>query len=115
MAKVLTLNASGNIEELEISTGGGGGNSIIGNAVLNFGNENDIAFLTIANTSLTNLNIKSFSFLPQETAETSLDDFSLNGVSFSIENIVNNVSFDIRGTSTNSASGNYTVKYLIQF
>jgi hypothetical protein len=90
-------------------------NSIIGNAVLNFGNENDIAFLTIANTSLTNSNIKSFSFLPQETTETSLDDFSLNGVGFSIENIVNNVSFDIRGTSTNSASGNYTVKYLIQF
>lgn len=115
MAKVLTLNASGGIEEVEISTGGGGGNSIFGNAVLDFGNENDIAFLTVANASLTNTNIKSISFLPQETTETSLDDFSLNGVSFSIENIVNNVSFDIRGTSTKGASGNYAVKYLIQF
>lgn len=113
MAKVLTLNANGNIEEVDISTGGG--NSISGTAVLNFAIENDIAILTVANTSLTNANIKSVSFLPQETTETSLDDFSLNGVSFSVENIVNNVSFDIRGTATSSASGNYTVKYLIQF
>ena len=108
MAQIADIN--GNLVE-----SGGGGNSISGTAVLNFEIENDIAILTVENTSLTNANIKSVSFLPQETTETSLDDFSLNGVSFSVENIVNNVSFDIRGTSINNASGNYTVKYLIQF
>lgn len=113
MAKVLTLSTDGKVVEQDIALGTG--SLISGTAILNFGNENDIAVLTIANTSLTNANIKSISFLPQETAETSLDDFSLNGVSFSVESIVNNVSFDIRGLATNSASGNYTVKYLIQF
>jgi hypothetical protein len=115
MAKVLSLANDGRIVEVDIATGGGGGNLISSNAVVNFGNENNNAFLTIANASLTNANISGFSFIPQETAETSLDDFSLNGVSFSVQNIIDNVSFDIVGMALNEASGNYTVKYLITY
>ena len=31
----------------------------------------------------------------------------------SIENIINNVSFDIRGNAGQNASGNYTLNYII--
>ncbi len=34
---------------------------------------------------------------------------------FNIENIVDNVSFDITGSSGNNATGNYTIKYLITY
>jgi len=87
---------------------------ISGTAVLNFSSETDYVVMTVLNTLITNTGIKNVTFIPQETLVTSLDDFSLNGVSFSIENIVDNVSFDIRGTSINNASNNYTIKYLIQ-
>jgi hypothetical protein len=93
---------------------GGGDTSISGTTVLNFGNETDSVTLTINNASITNTNIKNISFIPKETSETSLDDFSLNAINFNIENIVNNTSFDIRATAINNASGNFTVKYLIQ-
>jgi hypothetical protein len=96
------------------TTPSGGGVSIISaNAIIDFGNENNSAFITISNAVLTNSNILGYSFIPKDTAETSLEDFSLNGVSFSIQNIIDNVSFDIVGTALNEASGNYTVKYLI--
>ena len=81
--------------------------------VLNFLKENDKSSVTVFNSSITNLNIKAISFIPIETAETSLDDFSLNGLNFSVVNIVDNTSFDIIGTAINNASGNYTIKYII--
>lgn len=109
MATVLTLSASGRIEEQQVSVG----SSIVGTAIVNFGNENSSAITTILNAVLTNSSVQGASFLPQETSETSLDDFSLNGVTFNIENIIDNVSFDIRGTAINDASGNFTVKYII--
>jgi hypothetical protein len=93
--------------------GSGGVTILSGTSILNFGNENDYIKLTISDALITNTNVKSFSFIPQETSETSLDDFSLNGVSFTIANIINNTSFDIIGTASNEASGNYTIKYLI--
>ena len=111
MAKVLTLSSTGKIEEQDVSLG----LSLTGTAIINFGSENDSAVLTISNALITNSNIKSYSFIPQDTTATSLDDFSLNAVTFSIENIIDNTSFDIRGTAINSASGNYTVKYLITY
>ena len=111
MATVLTLSTTGRIEEQNVSLG----SSIIGTAIVNFGNENNSAFTTINNNSLTNANILSYSFIPQGTTETSLEDFSLNGVTFSIQNIIDNVSFDIVGSAVNDASGNYTVKYLIAY
>jgi hypothetical protein len=55
--------------------------------------------------------VKGFSVVPTETTATSLDDFKLNGVSFNIENIVDNVSFDIRASAQNDASGVYTATY----
>lgn len=111
MAKVLTLSTDGKIEEQEVSLG----SSLNGTAIINFGSENDSAILTISSALIANANIKGYSFVPQETTATSLDDFSLNGVTFVIENIIDNTSFDIRGTAVNSASGNYTVKYLITY
>ncbi len=90
-----------------------GSTVISGTAVLNFGNEGDSVVLTVLNGTILNSSITSVSFIPIETTETSLDDFNLNGVTFSIENIIDGVSFDIRGTAQNNATGNYTVKYLI--
>lgn len=94
---------------------GGGDSLITGSTILDFGNEEGVAIATIANTTLTNALFKGYSFLPIETPETSLDDFSLNGVSFNIENIIDNTSFDIRGTALNNASGNYTINYTIKY
>jgi hypothetical protein len=111
MTKVLTLNTSGLIIEQDISLV----YSLVGTAVIDFGIENDSSSLIVNTALITNSNIKGYSFLPQETTETSLDDFSLNGVSFTVEKIIDNVSFAIRGTAINSASGNYTLKYLITY
>ena len=110
-AKVLTLSTSGKIEEQNVILS----SYISDTAVIDFGNESNSAFNVEFSDYLTNDNILSCSFFPQETSGTSLDDFSLNGVSFNIENIIDNVSFDIRGTAINGASGNYTVKYLITY
>jgi hypothetical protein len=89
------------------------GSSISGVAILNFGNEEDAAIVTVLNVDITPSNLRLVTFVPQETVETSLDDFKLNGVSFNIENIISNTSFDVRGTALNGASGNYTVNYYI--
>jgi hypothetical protein len=86
---------------------------ITGIEVFNFNFEDDNIVKTILNTQITNSRFLSFNYLPQETSETSLDDFNLNGVSFNIENIIDNTSFDIRATAINSASGNYTIKYIV--
>jgi len=112
------LSDSGNLKETTIqdilNLVPAGPTYITGTAVIDFGNENDCAVTTVSNASITNTGLKSCSFVPQDTTATSLDDFSLNGVSFSIENIVDNTSFDVRGTAVNNASNNYTIKYLIQ-
>jgi hypothetical protein len=94
---------------------GSSSNYIKGTANIDFGNESSSSILTINSALITQANINSCSFIHIETSETSLDDFILNGVSFNIENIVDNVSFDIRGTAINNASGIYTIKYLIGY
>jgi hypothetical protein len=86
---------------------------ISGNSILNFDGEQDKAINTIANTSITLAGIKSISFIPIETTETSIDDFTLNGVDFKVVNVIDNLSFDIIGSAVNNASGNYTVEYII--
>lgn len=87
--------------------------TISGTSILDFGNEENTVINTILNTDITNANITNTTFIPISNATTSLDDFMLNGVTFNIENIVDNVSFDIRASAINNASGNYSVKYLI--
>ena len=116
IVKVLTLSASGKIEEVSIDLSGGtGGTFLKGTAVLNFGNESDNAIQTITNAVITNANLNTITIKPTETTETSLDDFTLNGLSFNIENIIDNTSFDIRGNASNNASGNYTVTYSLGY
>jgi len=101
-----------------ISIGGGGGatlTQITASDTFTFTAESDGVVKTITNASLTNANIKSFSYIPTETAGASLDDFKLNGVTFNIENIIDNTSFDIRATSINNATGTYTITYSILY
>lgn len=86
---------------------------ISGTATLDFRDEDNIVITTINNVLITVAGLKNITFVPTETIETSLDDFSLNGVTFNIENIVDNISFDIRGTASSNASGIYTVNYII--
>jgi len=98
----------------EVSGGVGGGVSeITASATWNFGSEEDSVVITVLSVVLTNANLKGFTVIPTETAETSLDDFKLNGVSFNIENIVDNVSFDIRASAAENASGVYTGTYKV--
>lgn len=93
----------------------GSSSSISGTANFDFGIEDDTLVVTVLNTNLTNANFKAFSFIPKETSTTFLDDFSLNGLSFNIENIINNVSFDIRAKAQNNASGIYQIEYKLQY
>ena len=92
-----------------------GSNTLSGTIAIDFWTENDRIATTISSLLITNTNIKGFSYIPMETTETSLDDFTNNNVMFNIENIVDNVSFDITGSSGNNATGNYTIKYLITY
>lgn len=94
------------------SAGGGGGvSSVSGTSVFNFNSESNTIINTISTALITSANAKGVLIKPTETTETSLDDFTLNGVTFSIENIIDNTSFDIRASAINNASGNYTVTY----
>jgi len=90
------------------------GTLISGQTTITFGTINTVAVGTIASLLITNSNIKSISFIPFETAETSLDDFILNDISINLQNIIDNVSFDIQLKTPTDAVGNYTVNYYIQ-
>lgn len=109
---------AGVVQELPVGdtvegSSGGSSTTISGTAVLDFGDEGSTVVLTISSAVITNAAIKGATFLPQDTAETSLTEFAITGVTFSIENIVDGVSFDIRGSAIHNATGNHTVKYII--
>jgi hypothetical protein len=110
---IKTINGSSIIGSGDLSLGVGGLTLITGDLLFDFDNETDFVSVTVTNVLITNTNIKSVSFLPLETNATSLDDFKLNAVTFNVENIINNISFDVVANSVNNASGNYSVKYLI--
>ena len=98
-----------------IQTWGWGATTLSWTGVVNFWTENDRATLTVESLLITSENLKSFTVIPTETTETSLDDFTNNNVAFNIENIVDNVSFDITGSAWWNATGNYTFKYLLTY
>lgn len=79
--------------------------------------EDETVVNTITSGLITNANIKNITFIPLETnpSNNNLDDFVLNGLIFNIENIINNVSFDLRARAYNMTSGNYDVKYIIVY
>lgn len=116
-----SLKGEGGENNVSIFGGISSGNSssssstvlLTGDLVFNFESENDYIVNTILDSTITLDGLKSFSYIPTSTTETSLDDFSLNGVRFNIENIIDNTSFDIRANAINNATGNYTIKYLI--
>ena len=113
--RMVTADTSGNLSTAAIP-GGGGSTFLKSSTVLNFGtNEANFVVNTISSALITNANVSTAVFRPIETTETSLDDFTLNGVSFNIENIIDGVSFDIRGNAVNNASGNYTINYSIGY
>jgi hypothetical protein len=106
----------GNLKKVlasDFAGGGGGVSEITSTLVMNFLSEDDVSITTVSSALLTTTNFKGFSIIPIETTETSLDDFKLNGVTFNIENIIDNTSFDIRATALNNATGNYTITYKI--
>jgi hypothetical protein len=92
-----------------------GGSILSASDTFDFGVEEDSVVKTISSALITNANVKSFTIIPTETAATSLDDFKLNSVSFNIENIIDNISFDIRANSANNASGIYTATYKLTY
>lgn len=96
------------------STSGNSSIKISGTCEFDFMNEDDSVVVTILNTEISTSGFFTFCYLPIATTETSLDDFKLNGVSVQIENIVDNVSFDLRAVAQNNASGKYVVNYYIE-
>jgi hypothetical protein len=89
---------------------------ITGVVDLDFGpatTESGNAKVSVANLLVTNANFKSFSFLRQENADHRFDDFTIEDISFAIQNIQDNVSFEIAGTAPQNAWGKYQIKYSI--
>jgi hypothetical protein len=89
---------------------------ITGTVDLDFGpatTESGNAKVTVANLLVTNANFRSFSFLRQENADHRFDDFTVEDISFAIQNIQDNVSFEIAGTAPQNAWGKYQIKYSI--
>lgn len=112
----LWARISGETRILDNVSGGSQTNIISSTDTFDFGSEESYVTKTITgSTSLTLDNLKSFTAIPLSSSTTTLDDFSLNGVIFNIENIIDNTSFDIRATALNNASGIYTIKYTITY
>lgn len=101
------------------SIGGGGGGTTIytitASLTFTFTNEDLYVVNTVLNGSLTNSNFLTFSIINTDTSSMSLDDFTLNGVTFNIENIIDNTSFDIRANSLNGSTGTYTITYKVLY
>jgi len=101
------------------SIGGGGGGTTIytitASLTFTFVNEELYVVNTVLNGSLTNSNFLSFSIINTETSSMTLDDYTLNGVVFNIENIIDNTSFDIRASSSNGSTGTYTITYKVLY
>ena len=97
--------------------GAGGSNNFLNNTTtLSFPllNEEDSTSVTISSLLITNTNFKGFSYIPLVSLDhDSVDDFQWDGLNFNIENIIDNVSFDIRGQSSNNTWGNYNIRYII--
>jgi hypothetical protein len=93
----------------------GGVSTIVGSANFDFGLETDSVVVTVNDAAINSGTIKSVLFVPVETANTSLDDFLLNRLSFNIQNIVNGVSFDIVANAQNEASGIYQINFKILY
>lgn len=81
--------------------------------VFNFDDEEDTCIVTDNTFIYNSSNILGVSFEPVDTADTSLDDFKLNGLTFNLENFIPNTSCDIRANASNGASGSYTVNVRI--
>lgn len=104
------LDERGQYVTLPISSG-----IITGTINFNFGvQESDTVLATVSNANLTNANFKSFNYIPKKYLNTFLEDFFLNGLSFNIENIIDNTSFDLRATALKNAVGIYQIDYNIQ-
>lgn len=92
--------------------------AINGSAVLHFPlfnkSEEETTVTTVANALITNATFKNIQFVPVVSSDhDSLDDFAWDGLSFNIENIIDNTSFDIRARATHNSWGNYNVNYII--
>jgi len=87
-----------------------------GDVELDFGNSiggDGIATVTIPSLLVTNDNFKSFSYVAKENTDHDLIDFVAEGIIFSIQNIQNNVSFDIVASAPRSTWGKYKITYKI--
>jgi hypothetical protein len=116
------VNVSGQISELPAGdtldgAGGGGGSSTFSeNIALDFGTRGDLVKLTVANSVITNANIKGFQFLWATSANhANYEDFLLEGITLSITNIVDNTSFDVVSIAQNGTWGIYNFKVLISY
>lgn len=88
--------------------------AITGTANFNLGVSGDSLVVTIANGSITATRIKSASFVPVVSSDhPMLDEYAAEGLSINLENIINNVSFDLRLTAPNASWGVWQYRYLI--
>lgn len=125
---IIYAKADGNVyqkddagTETNLAIGGGGSLSILqGTVTFSFPTataiEEENATVTILDANITYSNIKSISFIPLTNADhESLDDFQWDNLVFNLENVVDNVSFDLRATAHNGSWGDYDVRYKITY
>ena len=95
-------------------------NTLIGEATLSLGvfssPEENIAITTVTSALITNANFKGATLIPMTTSDhEDLDEHSVEGINFMVENIIDNTSFDIRIFAPNGSWGNYKYKYIITY
>ena len=95
-------------------------NTLIGEATLSLGvfssPEENIAVTTVTSAVITNANFKGATLIPMTTSDhEDLDEHSVEGINFMVENIIDNTSFDIRIFAPNGSWGNYKYKYIITY
>lgn len=93
-----------------------GVSDVSGDVELDFGDSiggDNNAKVTIASLLVTNSNFKSFSFVQKSNSDHDLDDFFAEGITFSIQNIQDNTSFDIVASAPNNTWGKYKITYKI--
>jgi hypothetical protein len=99
-----------------ISSSGGGGGGVSGQATVNFGassQEDSSAVVTVNTASVSTSSIILVSPSGVATADHDIDDYQWDNISGYVTNIINGVSFDIKGIAPNGSWGQYVLNYVI--
>jgi hypothetical protein len=91
-------------------------NMAVGTTDFDFGVQGETAVNTITSTGITLAGFRSLAVVPiVNTDHPMLDEFAMETLTVNIENIVDNVSFDLRLTAPNISWGTWRFRYVVSW